>query len=221
MTNDKCSNVPTCHLSFGFGHLSLNSKLPQHQIAHVRVRHWRAVEHAGLRAEQHAALPVFAGRRAVRAFDQRRVERNALGREIEMQLDRVVARLVVDIDRAGELRRLGVVEPVVVRLPTVGRARSSTTSPARSCSRSYSLAVRRRPALRRCPLVPAKELDHRGRSSPRRGPSQTRARTGDRPTPRRSAVGEVDQLAAIRRSARSASPPRAARDWDRSRDRPA
>ena len=49
------------------------------------------------------------------------VERDALGGEVEVQLDRVVARLAVDIDGAGELGGLGVVEPPVIGLPTVGR----------------------------------------------------------------------------------------------------
>ena len=63
---------------------------------------------------------------AVRAFHQRGIERDALRGRIEEQLHRIVARLAVDIDRAGELRRPIVGEPPVIRLPALRRRRSES-----------------------------------------------------------------------------------------------
>lgn len=57
----------------------------------------------------------------MRAFHEVGVERDALGRHVEVQFDGVVTGLVVDIDGAGELGGFGVIEPIVISLPTAGR----------------------------------------------------------------------------------------------------
>ena len=60
-------------------------------------------------------------RGTVRAFDQVGVERDRFRAGVEEELERIVAGLAVDIDRAGECGSAGVFEPPVVGLPTVGR----------------------------------------------------------------------------------------------------
>src|SRR5689334_7548555 len=76
--------------------LALNAELPQDKVVNVGVGHRALYEHAALRTENHATLSLAGGRRAVRAFDERRIDRNALGCKVEMQLHRVIARLVVN-----------------------------------------------------------------------------------------------------------------------------
>src|SRR5262245_10081153 len=96
----------------GSPYRALDSELPQHQLADVGIGVCLAAERAFLRAEQDAALGVGDGGSAVGAFDQHGVERNALGGEVEVQFDWVVTGLVVDIDGAGKLGSVFVVEPI-------------------------------------------------------------------------------------------------------------
>src|SRR5687768_4350421 len=65
-------------------------------------------------------LGITRRRRSVGAFDERGIKRDALGGEVEVQLDGVVAGFVVDIDGAGEFRGVGIVQPVVIGLPAIG-----------------------------------------------------------------------------------------------------
>jgi hypothetical protein len=57
----------------------------------------------------------------LRAFDPR----------IDEQLDRVISRLAVNIDAAGEIRRAVIIEPVVIAEPTAALS-DQNESPARS-----------------------------------------------------------------------------------------
>ena len=128
-------------------------------------------------------MGVGGGGGAVGAFDERGVAADALGREVEVQLDRVVARLAVDIDGAGELRGLGVVEPLVIGLPTVGRRDRAPRRRLRSWSSAYFAALVAGQHFGDARLA-AEQLDDAVDRRRRRGPSRRRARTGDRPAPR-------------------------------------
>ena len=57
----------------------------------------------------------------VRTVDQRGVQRDAPRGHVDVQLDGVIARLAMDIDRTGEAGGLFVGKPIVIGLPTVGR----------------------------------------------------------------------------------------------------
>ena len=154
----------------------------------------------------------------VRAADQRGVQRNAPRGQVDVQLHRIVARLAMDIDRAGEGRGLVVGKPLVIGLPTVGRGDENHLAAA-GMVQPVAAALRRRPAPRRCPAGRGRSRPPARSSADRRRPRR-RARTGDRPGPR---PGWRPGRDARRRPARgrSAARPRGARGWDRRRDRPA
>ena len=143
--------------------------------AAVRALHQRGVErdhvHQGAKAE--GALREPRADRELRTTDRR----------IEEQLDRIVAGLAMDLDRAGEVRRAGVVEPVVVGEPGVRLRERDELARARD-DRGRAPACRPRRAPRRRPARFAEELLHRRRSGP--GRRRRRARSGGR-RPRRRA----------------------------------
>ena len=61
----------------------------------------------------------------MRALHERHIERNRdlrQSRTVEVEFERVVAGLPVDVDRASKRGGLGVVEPVKVRLPRIEAA---------------------------------------------------------------------------------------------------
>ena len=149
---------------------------------------------------------------------RRGVERDALGGRIEKQLHRIVARLAVDVDRAGEPRGAIVGQPPIIGLPASRRGNQDHVAAA-GMFEVVAAALRRRRAPRRCPAGREK---HRppgrpvaGRRRPRR-----RARTDDRPARR---PGSARDRGARRRPNRGppAGPPRGARGWDSVTGRPA
>ena len=101
--------------------LSSNPKLPQHDIGDIGIGQRLLDEDAAFAGQEHAALIFTAGWGAVRTSHQGGIERDAFVYGVPKHLDGVVARLAVDVDGAGEFGCLRVVEPPVIRLPTVGR----------------------------------------------------------------------------------------------------
>ena len=106
-------------------------------------------------------------------------ERRHLDRWIEEQLDRVVARLAMDVDRARVVRRARVVQPVVVREPGVGSGDRDRGRPARGWSTPYRAAFSSRPSTRPRRAVACDQRAHLVET--RAGRSRRRARPGDRP----------------------------------------
>ena len=94
-------------------------ELLEDEFGNLSIGELATQENARLGSEQYAALRWGFRRCAVRSVNQVRVERDCFRSRVDEELDRVVARLAVDIHGAGILRRFGIIQPEVISLPTV------------------------------------------------------------------------------------------------------
>ena len=113
-----------------------HAKLLHHDPENVGVRELRGVGQNRLRGQKQRLLRGIDRRGPVRTTDERGVQRDAPRGHVHVQLDRVVARLAMDIDRAGESR---------------GRCRRPANS-----NRPANYWARRRESTRRCGDGPAR-----------------------------------------------------------------
>ena len=97
----------------------MNSSLDRFELRHPRGSTLHLAGPGSLDAGLELLTERLAGRRAVGSFYQRSVERNALGRRIEKELDRIITWLAMDIDGARVAGRAAVVGPPIVRLPAI------------------------------------------------------------------------------------------------------